>query len=273
MTKGADLNDAFCTTWYSSGGACEGLTWASKISTGIISANLSAYLYWEGVELNATTSSSHLIDTDGTNVTPSGRLWAFAQWSSFVRPGAYRVSSSDTISEVAYGTFKNVDGSIAVVFTNTGSTVESVVISFSSFSATSATAWLTDNTNTVNATTVAVSGGSVSLSVPAYSVLTVKIIGNIVSASSTLSSSSTSSKISTTATTDTSSASVSVSVSKTSSSSINIITLSTTTSTAAGATGTQSHWGQCGGSFYSGPTACTTPYACLTQNAYYAQCL
>jgi len=49
-----------------------------------------------------------------------------------------------------------------------------------------------------------------------------------------------------------------------------------TTTTAAGGSGgsgTQSQYGQCGGSGYSGPTACAAPYACSTQNAYYAQCL
>jgi hypothetical protein len=89
-TEAADLDSAWCTTWYSNGGLCEGLTWASKIHTGIINANLSAYLYWEGVEVNQFQASSYLVASDGNNVTPSGRLWAFAMWcvnsSSFSAP-------------------------------------------------------------------------------------------------------------------------------------------------------------------------------------------
>lgn len=47
-----------------------------------------------------------------------------------------------------------------------------------------------------------------------------------------------------------------------------------TSTTAPPSTGeTQSHWGQCGGSGYTGPTKCASPYACQTQNPYYAQCL
>lgn len=273
QTEAADLNDAFCTTWYSSGGACEGLTWASKISTGMVAANLSAYLYWEGLEPNATTSSSHLIDTDGTNVTPSGRLWALAMWSRFVRPGAYRITSSGTISGVAYGAFKNVDGTIAVVFTNTASTAQSVIIAFSGFAATSASAWLTNNSNTVAAYTVSVSGGSVSLSVPAYSVVTVKLSGSVIvvsSSSSKSSSTSTTLKTTTSSSTTKSGTSSVVSTSSSSKSSSGTVTV---TSTGAGATGTQSHYGQCGGTNWSGPTACATPYACSTQNVWYAQCL
>ena len=47
----------------------------------------------------------------------------------------------------------------------------------------------------------------------------------------------------------------------------------TTTQASGGSSGSQSQYGQCGGSGYSGPTACASPYACSTQNAYYAQCL
>ncbi len=52
------------------------------------------------------------------------------------------------------------------------------------------------------------------------------------------------------------------------------IALPSTTAKISGGTGSsQSQFGQCGGNGYSGPTACAPPYACSTQNAYYAQCL
>lgn len=48
-TEYADLDDAFTpNNWYSSGAQGEGLTWANKIYTAIVNANVSAYLYWEG---------------------------------------------------------------------------------------------------------------------------------------------------------------------------------------------------------------------------------
>ncbi|KAJ5890616.1 endo-beta-1-4-glucanase B [Penicillium subrubescens] len=48
----------------------------------------------------------------------------------------------------------------------------------------------------------------------------------------------------------------------------------TTVSTAtATATATAAHWGQCGGSGWTGPTACASPYTCQAQNAWYSQCL
>lgn len=178
QTEAADLNDAWCTTWYSSGGLCEGLTWANKISTGILSANLSAYIYWQGLEVSEPQASSYLVAVlDGVTATPSGRLWAFAMWSRFIRPGAVRVGTSGTISNVAIGGFMNTDGSVVGVFTNSGSSAQSAAMSFNGFTPSAASAWLTDNSHSVNTTTVTLSGGKATVSLPAHSVVTVKLTG------------------------------------------------------------------------------------------------
>ncbi|KAG8951179.1 hypothetical protein FRC04_006661 [Tulasnella sp. 424] len=244
QTEGADLNDAWCTTWYSSGGLCEGLTWANKIHVGIVNANLSAYMYWQGVEVNQPQASSYLVASDGTTVTPSGRLWAFAMWSRFIRPGAYRVSTSGTVTNVGIGAFKNTDGTIVVVFTNTGSTAQSVTLSFNGFAPSSAAAYLTDNNNTVASTTATLSGGAVTVSVTAYGVLTVKLSG---SATTTTATSSTTTKTSTTTTSTT--------TSKTSTTTSTTTSKTSTTTTATGSGCTAAHWGQCGGINWTG---CTT---------------
>ncbi|KAI9710557.1 MAG: hypothetical protein M1820_002693 [Bogoriella megaspora] len=174
-TEGADLNSAWTTTWYSNGGPAEGLTWASKIATGILSANLSAYLYWEGVEVNQQQASSYLVLSNGSTATPSGRLWAFAMWSRFVRPGAFRLSTSGTVSGVSIGAFKNTDGSLAAVLTNTGSSAQNIRLAFSGFTPSASTAYLTDNTHTVATTPSTLSGGAVTISIPAHSVVTVRL--------------------------------------------------------------------------------------------------
>ncbi|KAG9042298.1 hypothetical protein FS837_011035 [Tulasnella sp. UAMH 9824] len=68
-------------------------------------------------------------------------------------------------------------------------------------------------------------------------------------------------------TTTTTTTTTSGSTSRSSSSS----TTSTTTTTASGAT--QTHWGQCGGQDYSGPTVCASPWTCTYSNPWYSQCL
>lgn len=243
-TEAADLNSAWCTTWYSSGGACEGLTWANKIATGILNANLSAYLYWEGVEVNEQQASSYLVLSDGTTTTPSGRLWAFAMWSRFIRPGAYRLSTSGTVSSVSIGAFKNTDGTIAVVLTNSGGSSQSVKLAFNGFSATSASAYLTDNSHSVASTTVTVSGGAATVSVPAHAVVTVRLSGGGSS--------------NTTSTTNTP---------------ITSLTSKFPTSTSSSVGATQTVYGQCGGQGWTGPTACQSPSVCTYSNAWYSQCL
>ncbi|CAN8102235.1 unnamed protein product [Discula destructiva] len=50
-------------------------------------------------------------------------------------------------------------------------------------------------------------------------------------------------------------------------------TSSSASATATASTGTQAHWGQCGGSGWTGPTTCVSPYTCTYSNSYYSQCL
>ena len=78
--------------------------------------------------------------------------------------------------------------------------------------------------------------------------------------------SSASSVSATTATTTSTSTAQTISTSTTKTTST-----STTTSSASGAT--QTHYGQCGGVGWTGPTACASPYTCTYSSAYYSQCL
>ncbi|KAK6353690.1 hypothetical protein TWF696_005652 [Orbilia brochopaga] len=50
-------------------------------------------------------------------------------------------------------------------------------------------------------------------------------------------------------------------------------TTTTSTRTTTGTGPTQTHYGQCGGIGWTGPTVCETPYTCQVGNPYYSQCL
>jgi O-glycosyl hydrolase len=172
QTENADLSDkgTWETTWYSNGGQGEGFTWAQKIYTAITQGGVSAYLYWEGFEKDTTNSC--LVITDGTNIIPSGRLWAFAQWSRFVRPGAVRVAVSGSTSTLNMTAFKNKDGTVSVQMINSASSATSVTVN--GFSARSAQAYLTDNShNNISGTTVSLSGGAATVNVPGHAMVTV----------------------------------------------------------------------------------------------------
>ncbi|KAK6066869.1 cellulosome enzyme [Seiridium cupressi] len=172
----AGPSSAFVTTWYSSGADNEGFTWANKIAVAMVNAQLSAYLFWEGFEIEETQSGSHLVDTiDGTTATPSGIFWAFAMWSRYIRPGAVMLGTSGSITSVITGAFQNTDESIILVFTNSGTSSQSASASFNGFTAGSASAWLTSQGSTCAATETILSGGMVTVSIPAKGVVTVKL--------------------------------------------------------------------------------------------------
>ncbi|CEO59739.1 Putative Endo-1,4-beta-xylanase [Penicillium brasilianum] len=50
-------------------------------------------------------------------------------------------------------------------------------------------------------------------------------------------------------------------------------TTTTTTSSTSTSTAVAAHWGQCGGSGWTGPTVCASGYTCTYSNAWYSQCL
>ncbi|PSN61176.1 glycoside hydrolase [Corynespora cassiicola Philippines] len=168
QTEYSDLNGGWSTAWYSNGGAGDGFTWANTVFNGIVNANLSAYLFWEGVQDRATNNNNNekLILIDGQNYQVSKRLWAFAQWR-VVRPGAVRVGTSGAGNQIKSGAFLNTDGSLAVVAINSGTASQNVGISVpSGLQGKSARAWTTDNSKDMAEVTVTVAAdGTVSASI------------------------------------------------------------------------------------------------------------
>jgi O-glycosyl hydrolase len=165
QTEYSDLNGGWSTAWYSSGGTGDGFTWANTVFNGVVNANLSAYVFWEGVQDRATNNNNNekLILVDGQSYTVSKRLWAFAQFR-VVRPGAVRVGASGG-SNLKSAAFQNTDGSLAVVIINSGTSTQTVGIA-GGLAGASMKAWLTDNTSDMKETAVTVgTDGTASASV------------------------------------------------------------------------------------------------------------
>ncbi|KAI1045808.1 hypothetical protein LB505_013852 [Fusarium chuoi] len=175
MSEGAANDQAFATAWYVNGGSNEGFTWAVKIAQGIVNADLSAYIYWEGVETNNKGSLSHVVDTDGTKFTVSSILWAIAHWSRHIRPGAHRLSTSGVVQNTIVGAFENVDGSVVMVLTNSGTTAQTVDLGVSGSTFSTVKAFTSDAEAQMVDTKVTISDGNVKVTVPAHGVVTVKL--------------------------------------------------------------------------------------------------
>ena len=168
--------DGFNPAWDDGSGA-SGMTWAQHIYQGLTGANLSAYLYWWG----STTTSGNgdnegLLEIKGSSVIPTGRLWAFANYSRYVRPGAVRIGASSSTSAVDLSAFKNTDGSVSVVALNTGSGANTITYTLANTgiaNGATVTPYLTNASSSVAAqTTTSVSGGAFTATVPARSVVT-----------------------------------------------------------------------------------------------------
>jgi O-glycosyl hydrolase len=161
-------------TWdpaWDDGTDASGFTWAQHIYQGLTGANLGAFLYWWG----STTPSENgdnegLLLLNGSTITTSGRLWAFANYSRYITPGAVRIAASSGNSALDLSAYKNPDGSVAVVVLNTGSSADTVnyALTGTGFTSGTATPVLTDtDSDAATQSAIPVSAGTFTATVPA----------------------------------------------------------------------------------------------------------
>ena len=159
------------------GSAASGLTWAQHIYTGLTAANLSAFLYWWGSSTpSGNGDNESLIQINGSAVAPSGRLWAFANYSRYVHPGAVRIGATSSNGSVTMTAFKNTDGTVAIVALNTLSSSDAITYSLSGTgtpNGATVTPYLTSSSSNAAAqSATSVSGGAFSATIPARSLVT-----------------------------------------------------------------------------------------------------
>ena len=136
------------------GSLLSGFTWAQNIYTGLTKANLSAFLYLWGANTSTTTitgPNTGLVHVKGNAVATSGRLWAFASYSRFVRPGAVRIATTTSDASLEVSAFRNADGSIAVVVLNSAHSRQVATFSLRGLGAAHVTPYLTDTSHDLSA--------------------------------------------------------------------------------------------------------------------------
>ena len=166
-------------TWdpaWDDGTTASGFSWAQNIYNGLTAANLNAFLYWWGSSTPTFNGDNEsLIQINGTTVVPSGRLWAFANYSRFVRPGATRIGTATANGNLEVTAFRNLDGSVAIVVLNTATTAQSASFGVQNTGATGPLAipYLTDDDDATAAQPpLPVIGGSFAATLPARSLVT-----------------------------------------------------------------------------------------------------
>ncbi|CAI4211473.1 unnamed protein product [Parascedosporium putredinis] len=140
--------------------------------------NAGGYLYWEGVQWPNPNTNEKIIRVDQQtgDYEVATRLWAFANWSRFVRPNAVRVGTSGG-SGARIAAFKNEDGSVAVVLISQGGGGDvTVKISGEGAPAGKATAWASDDQRKCAEVEVTVGAdGAVTANVGQSSITTIHI--------------------------------------------------------------------------------------------------
>jgi glucuronoarabinoxylan endo-1,4-beta-xylanase len=148
----------------------DALMWAAIVHNRLADAKANAWNYWWLIDYY-NNDNEGLIGPDG--VTVSKRAYMLGNYSKFVRPGSYRIDATETPqSGVLVSAYKNTTtGALVIVVINqNGSNVsQSFVLNGATVS--SVTPWITSGElNLAQQSDVAVSGGSFSYSLPAYSV-------------------------------------------------------------------------------------------------------
>lgn len=102
----------------------------------------------------------------------ASRLWALANWSRFVRPGATRIGT-DGGEGLRIAAFKNVDDSIAVVLISQGGEGDVIISAGDAAPGGIVKAWVSDDTRQCEETEVTGDGGEIVVNVAASSITTV----------------------------------------------------------------------------------------------------
>jgi O-glycosyl hydrolase len=130
------------------GSPSSGFTWAQNIYTGLTAANVGGFLYLWGASMTSLTGpNTGLVEVKGNTVATSGRLWAFASYSRFVRPGAVRIGTTTSGAALEVSAFRNSDGSMAVVALNSANTPQVATFSLRGLTGAHVTPYLTDTSH------------------------------------------------------------------------------------------------------------------------------
>jgi O-glycosyl hydrolase len=159
------------------GSLSSGFTWAQNIYTGLTAARLDAFLYLWGASTSGLTGpNTGLVEVEGNTVAASGRLWAFASYSRFIRPGAVRIGTTTSDAGLDVTAFRNSDGSIAVIVLNSAHSRQVAAFSLRGLSGAHVTPYLTDTSHQLSAQSpIMMSNGAFTATLPPRSLVTYDI--------------------------------------------------------------------------------------------------
>lgn len=131
-----------------SGQLAEGFQWALYMHNAFTTSDTSGYLHWWCAQ--NTTGDNALIRLAYDSYEVSARLWAFASFFRFARPGSIRVDAiSSAPDEVFASAYVNRNGSLAIPVVNAAHFAQDLQIDLFGGNFTSVSAYLTNNDHNV----------------------------------------------------------------------------------------------------------------------------
>jgi O-glycosyl hydrolase len=154
----------------SDGSIANGVYYAQRIHLYMTQAQANAYHYWWLVA--SGSGNQGLLDT---SAAPAKRLFAFGQYSRFVRPNFYRVDATSSGRSTLVSAYKDSNSpAFAIVVVNTNAATDVIeTFSLTNFTAASVTPWVTSGTLSLTPQSpVNITNSSFAYDVPAMSVVT-----------------------------------------------------------------------------------------------------
>lgn len=154
----------------------EGLTWSTDIFKALNSGRFSAWFYWWAMTLQNDNQGLLNVNPATDSVIVPKRLYVVGQFSRFIRPGSIVLGSTSSDSTLQVTAVRPVSGNVAVVLANTGRNSQTVTVSLTGLSnqPASVTPYRTSATeNQTQLSSIAVSGGSFTITVPTKTIVTV----------------------------------------------------------------------------------------------------
>ena len=145
-TEWSDGGSTFTSTWDVVGQNFEGFQWAIYMHNAFRN-NVAGWSHW-WCTWTAPTDAA-LIQVNGTSYQVSARLWAFAGYFRFARPGAVRLEAVSSVEEVYVTAWQNTNLTIAVQAINAAHYTYTLNVQLKDTAVTHAVAYLTDNTHNV----------------------------------------------------------------------------------------------------------------------------
>lgn len=112
-----------------------------------VNSDTSGYTHWYCAQ--NTTYDNALIRLDEDNYEVSSRLWAFASYFRFARPGSVRIDAASDVETLYVSAYENKNGTVAIPIINAAHFPFDVTVNLAGTDLKRARAYLTDGQHNV----------------------------------------------------------------------------------------------------------------------------